>query len=80
MAATSGRIVQTPTKKKPYKVVLRHEGSGDTEQAVETMREGEALIRDETPAPPKRNTLRDQPAPVPNQQPAARPVPPAPEQ
>lgn len=61
MAANSGRIVQTPTKKKPYKVVLEHEGSVDTEQGVETMREGEALIREETPTPPKPNTLLDRP-------------------
>ena len=62
MTAISGRIVQTPTKKKPYKVVLKHEGSLDTEQDVETIREGEALIREETPTPPKRNTSRDRPA------------------
>jgi hypothetical protein len=31
-----------PTNKKPYKVVLEHEGSADTEEGVETMREGEA--------------------------------------
>jgi len=62
MAATRGRVVQTPTKEKPYKVVLEHEGSVDTEQGVETMREGEALISEETPAPPKRDTSRDRPA------------------
>lgn len=60
--ATSGRVVQTPTKKKPYKVILEHEGGASTEQPVSTIREGEALIREETPLPPKRNTLRDQPA------------------
>ena len=62
MTVISGRIVQTQTKKKPYKVVLKHEGSLDTEQDVETMREGEALIREETPTPPERNTSRDRPA------------------
>lgn len=62
MAATRGRIVKTPTKGKPYKVVLEHAGSADTDQAVETMREGEALIREETPTPPERDTSRDQPA------------------
>jgi hypothetical protein len=61
MAATSGRIVQTPRGNKPYKVVLGHEGAADTEQGVETMREGEALIREEMPTPPKRNRSRDQP-------------------
>lgn len=63
MAATSGRIVKTPTKEKPYKVVLEHSGSADTDQGVETMREGEALIREETPTPAERDTSRDQPAP-----------------
>jgi hypothetical protein len=61
MAATRGRIVQTPTEKKPYKVVLEHEGGTDTERPVSTMREGEALIRLETPAPPARDTARDRP-------------------
>jgi hypothetical protein len=63
MTATRGRVVQTRTKKQPYKVVLEHEGSADTEQGVETMREGEALIREETPAPAKRDASRDPPAP-----------------
>lgn len=62
MSATRGRVVQTPTKKQPYKVVLEHESSGDTEQGVETMREGEALIKEETPRPAKRDTSRDRPA------------------
>jgi len=62
MAATRGRVVQTPTKEKSYKVVLEHEGSVDTEHGVDTMREGEALIREETPTPPKRDTSQDRPA------------------
>ena len=62
MTATRGRVVQTPKKKKPYKVVLEHEGGSDTEQGVDTMREGEALIREETPTPPERDTSRDPPA------------------
>ncbi len=62
MTATRGRVVQTPTEDRPYKVVLEHEGSADTEQGVETMREGEALIREKTPRPPKRDTSRDRPA------------------
>lgn len=61
MAATRGRIVKTPTKKKPYKVVLEHEGGFATERGVDTMREGEAIIREETPTPPARDTTRDQP-------------------
>ena len=62
MAATRGRVVQTPTKAKPYKVVLEHESSVDTEQSVATMREGETIIREETPTPPKRDTSGDRPA------------------
>jgi hypothetical protein len=62
MAATRGRIVRTPAKARPYKVVLEHEGAPDTEAPVSTMREGEALIRLETPAPPTRSTLRDRPS------------------
>ncbi len=62
MTATRGHVVQTPTKKKPYKVVLEHKGSADTEESVATMREGEKLIREATPTPPKPNTLLDQPA------------------
>ena len=62
MTAKRGRVVQTQTTKKPYKVVLEHEDGIDTEHAVDTVREGEALIRKETPSPPKRDTLRDRPA------------------
>jgi len=61
MTATRGRVVQTPTKKKPYKIILEHEGAPDTEQSVATMREGEAIIKDETPTPPERNRSRDEP-------------------
>jgi hypothetical protein len=61
VAATRGRVVQTPTKDKPYKVVLEHDDSPDTEQGVNTMREGEALIRKGTPRPPRRDTSRDRP-------------------
>lgn len=60
--AIRGRVVQTPSKKKPYKVVLEHENSGDTEYPVETVREGEALIKQEAPKPPKRDRSRDMPA------------------
>jgi hypothetical protein len=62
MAATGGRIVQTPTEKKPYKVVLEHDGSANSEQGVDTIREGETLIREETPKRRKLSTLLDQPA------------------
>jgi hypothetical protein len=59
MAAIRGRIVQTPGEDKPYKVVLEHEGGGNTEHPVSTMREGEVLIKRHTPTPPKRSKKRD---------------------
>jgi hypothetical protein len=59
MTVTRGRVVRTPTKKKPYKVVLEHEHSGDTEHPVSTVREGEAYIKEESPPPPKRDKSRD---------------------
>ncbi len=62
MAATRGRVVQTPTKEKPYEVVLEREGGVDKEEGVETLREGEALIRQETPTPTEREASRDLPA------------------
>lgn len=62
MAATRGRVVQTPTMDQPYKVVFQHENGVDTEQAVATMREGEALIKSETPAVLERDRSRDEPA------------------
>jgi hypothetical protein len=62
MVATRGRIVQTPTSEKPYKVVLEHDGRMDSEHPVWTMREGEALIRLETPDPLARETARDGPS------------------
>jgi hypothetical protein len=59
MSATCGRIVRTPGKEKPYKVMLEHEEGGETEHPVSTMKEGEALIKRETPRPAKRDTARD---------------------
>lgn len=52
MNASRGRVVVTPGEAQPYKVVLEHERMSDTEHAVATMREGEALIRSEVPAGP----------------------------
>jgi len=62
MADKNGRIVQTPRKDKPYKVVIEREDGHSTEQPVETVREGEAIIKDETPTPPARDRLHDHPA------------------
>jgi hypothetical protein len=60
-SATRGRVVQTPGESQPYKVVLEHRDRPDTDHAVDSMREGEAFIRAETPTPPKRNRGRDAP-------------------
>ena len=57
MHAQSGRLVQTSPG--VFKVVFSHEGRADTEQDCETVREGEAIIRRNTPTPPKRDTSRD---------------------
>ncbi|MDB5713771.1 MAG: hypothetical protein JWO15_1168 [Sphingomonadales bacterium] len=62
MAATRGHVVQTPAKEEPYKVVLEHEIGPDTNEPVASVREGENLIKEETPTPPKRDTTRDRPA------------------
>ncbi len=45
MRVTRGRIVITPGQKQPYKVVLEHECGQLTEHSVDTMRQGEDLIR-----------------------------------
>lgn len=57
MHAKSGYVVQVSTG--GYKVVLNHEDGDDTEQYCDSMREGEAIIRRNTPRPPKRNPLHD---------------------
>lgn len=62
MSATRGRIVKTARTDKPYKIVLEHEDGADTEQAVATMREGEAQIKREIPAVMPRDNSRDRPA------------------
>jgi hypothetical protein len=62
MSATRGHVVKTPAKKEPYKVVLEHEIGPDTDEPVSSVREGEKLIRQETPIPPERDTTRDRPA------------------
>jgi hypothetical protein len=62
MHAKSGYIVQTRGADQPYKVVFDHDNGPDTEQACATIREGEAIIRRNTPTPPSRDTSRDQEA------------------
>jgi len=53
-------VVQTPKAKQPYKVVLEHEGeTAESEHPVATVREGEALIRERSPSPPKLNKMRE---------------------
>ena len=60
--AKSGHIVRTYDAKEPYKIVFKHEDGADSEQACATIREGEAIIRRNTPTPPKRDASRDQDA------------------
>jgi hypothetical protein len=62
MHANRGHIVQTRSADQPYKVVFDHEDGPATEQACATIREGEAIIRRNTPVPPPRRTFRDQEA------------------
>ena len=57
--AIAGRVVLTPEGALPYKVVLEHEGQADTEHEVATVREGEALIRENLPEPPQPELMRE---------------------
>lgn len=50
MTVTGGRVVVTPRERQPYKVVLEHEGTTDTEHPVSTVSEGEVYIRSMRPA------------------------------
>jgi hypothetical protein len=49
--AKSGRIVQVSPDN--LKVVFTHEDGEESEQSCETMQEGEAIIRRNTPTPPE---------------------------
>ena len=51
MSATRGRIISTPDGELPYKVILSHHGSADTERVFASMRAAEAYIRRNTPRP-----------------------------
>jgi hypothetical protein len=55
-------VVSTPGSDLPYKAVLSHQGRNDSEHAFPTIREAEAFIRRNTPAPPARRTLYDRDA------------------
>src|ERR1044071_2251394 len=57
-----GRVVCTPAARFPYKVVLTHTGHADTARAFGSIREAEAFIRRNTPAPAPRSTLYDRAA------------------
>lgn len=56
--AISGRVVLTPDEQLPYKVVLQHEDNADSEHEVASVRAGEAMIRENLPAPPTPDLLR----------------------
>jgi hypothetical protein len=51
MTVTGGRVVVTPGEAQPYKVVLQHERTDDTEHPVSTVSEGEIYIRSKRPLP-----------------------------
>ncbi len=57
MVIVSAHIVKTENEEKPYKVVIEREGEGVREYPVESMKDGEALIREKAP------TLREEPFP-----------------
>jgi hypothetical protein len=63
MSSRFGRIVRHPADPLPYKVVLSHDGGGESERAFATMREAEAFVRRNTPRPRPRSTLWDRAAP-----------------
>jgi hypothetical protein len=60
MSSTSGLVISTPGAELPYKVVLRHEGSADTERAFGTMQQCEAFIRCNTPRPAAHKTAHNE--------------------
>jgi hypothetical protein len=53
MAVKKGRVVRTPGRAKPYKVVLENEDAGKADHPVSTVRQGEALIRKNSVPPPE---------------------------
>ena len=63
MSSERGRIVHTPGSELPYKALLSHDGSADTEHAFATMREAEAFIKRNTPVPAPHRTTYDRDAP-----------------
>jgi hypothetical protein len=50
MTVTGGSVVVTLGAVKPYKVVLEHAQTNDSEHPIATVREGEALLRSALPA------------------------------
>ena len=59
MAAKRGRVVQTPTTKKAYKVVLEHDNGTHSEHPVLTMKEGEAFTFIQRRAMSERSRMRE---------------------
>jgi hypothetical protein len=67
MSSERGRIVQSPGADLPYKVILSHDGSRDTDHAFATMREAEAFIKRNTPVPAAPRTTYDREASPPEE-------------
>ena len=59
MSSNCGRVVCIPGAALPYKVVLAHVGQVESTHAFATIREAEAFIRRNSPAPIARSTLYD---------------------
>jgi hypothetical protein len=62
MSSIVGVVVSTPACEMPYKAVLTRNATDRSEHAFATMREAEAFIRRNTPAPISRRTLFDRAA------------------
>jgi hypothetical protein len=59
MSVKHGRVVVTPDQDQPYKVIIEHEGDQFTEHPVQSVREGEDLIRQISGAKAKPDQLRE---------------------
>jgi hypothetical protein len=62
MSSRFGRIVRTADARLPYKAILTHDQSAETDCSFATMREAEAFISRNTPRPKSRSTFWDREA------------------
>jgi|tagenome__1003787_1003787.scaffolds.fasta_scaffold20978564_6 hypothetical protein len=64
ITSSSGCVVSTPDSDLPYKAILTRLRGQHSEHPFATIREAEAFIRRNTPAPAARPTLYDRDAPA----------------